>query len=200
MSNKPVDGEYYKRQSNIYSLLFQAYLDKYFLDSVDYFKANLPKERTAEINNTVFVIAHICELAKKDMALTLWKVFYDDSPDANTVKALNRYLYAKYNIKHKLVETERIKKIRALIIAARHGFIAHNLLDDRGRALQISDLVNALQDIRTLFNDVSLRTIDDRAHPLTDAQIYSISFYEKVGFDLMFQGILQTPENCKEVP
>ena len=198
MSNRPVDGEYYRRQSNIYGLLFQAYLDKYFLDSVDYFKANLPKERSAEINNTVFVIAHICELAKKDMVLTLWKVFYDDSNDANTVKALNRYLYAKYGIKHKLIETEKIKKIRPLITAARHGFIAHNLLDDSGRALQISDLVGALQDIRILFNDVSLRTVDDRAHPLTDAQIYRLSFYEEIGFDLMFQGFLQTPEAGKE--
>lgn len=76
--NKQIDEEYYERQSNIYSLLFRAYLDKFFLDSVDYFKSNIPAERSAEINNAVFAVSHICELTKNDLALTLWKAFYDD--------------------------------------------------------------------------------------------------------------------------
>ena len=195
---KPIDKDYYNRQSNIYSLLFQAYLDKNFLDSVDRFKSNLPKETTSEINNTIFVVAHICELAKRDLALTLWKAFYDDSNDANTVKKLNRYLFEHYGLKNKVVETENIKKIRPLIKAARHGFIAHNLMDDTGRTLQISDLLNALEDVRTIFNDLSLKTIDYRVYPLTDEQTYSISFYEKMGFDPLLMRAIRNATNATE--
>lgn len=192
MDGKVTDEEYYQRQSNIYSLLFQAYMDKYILDSVDFFKTNLPKERTADFGNTILVMAHICELAKNDFALTIWKVFYDNGGDANTVKGINGYLFRKYGIKYKLVETENIKKIRPLLYSARKNFIAHNLMDDSGRLLQISDLVNALQDIRSLFNAVSLKSIDYRVRLLTDAQVNSLSFYEKMGFDLMIHNFLNS--------
>ncbi len=196
--NRQLDEEYYKRQSNIYSLLFRAYLDKYFLDSVDYFKSNIPGERSAEINNAIFVVSHICELTKNDLALTLWKAFYDDSNDANTVKKMNRYLFDHYGFKYKVIETENIKKIRPLIKAARHGFIAHNLMDDTGRTLQITDLLNALEDVRTIFNDLSLKTIDYRVDPLTDAQTYSISFYEKMGFDPLLMSAIRDATNSAE--
>lgn len=188
MCNKPKDEEYYQRQSNIGALLIQAYLDKYILDSIDEFKLSISKETPPGIGNTIFMIAHICDLTKRDLALTLWKVFYDDSTDANTIKKLNRYLFAHYKIKYKIIETENVKKIRPLIIRARHGFIAHNLMEDSGRVLQILDLLNALEDIRLYFNDLSLETIDYRVSALTDAQVYSLSFYEKMGLDLMLQG------------
>lgn len=196
--NKQIDEEYYERQSNIYSLLFRAYLDKFFLDSVDYFKSNIPAERSAEINNAVFAVSHICELTKNDLALTLWKAFYDDSNDANTVKKMNRYLFGHYGFKYKVIETENIKKIRPLLKAARHGFIAHNLMDDTGRTLQITDLSNALEDVRTIFNDLTLKTIDYRVDPLTDAQTYSISFYEKMGFDPLLMSAIWDATNSAE--
>ena len=198
MSTQSKDEEYYQRQSNIYSLLFQAYLDKYLLESVDYFKANLPKETNSEINNTVFVVAHFCDLAKRDLALTLWKVFYDNSKDANTVKNLNRYLFEQHRFKYKVVETENIKKIRPLIIAARNGFIAHNLMDDTGRILQISDMLDALEDVRSIFNVLSLKTFDSRVKPLTDSQTYSISFYEKMGFNPLLMSVLRDTTNAIE--
>ena len=101
MCNKPKDEEYYQRQSNIGALLLQAYLDKYILESIDEFKLSISKETPSGIGNTIFMIAHICDLTKRDLALTLWKVFYDDSDDANTIKKLNRYLFAHYKIKYK---------------------------------------------------------------------------------------------------
>lgn len=113
---------------------------------------------------------------------------YDDSDDANTIKKLNRYLFAHYKIKYKIIETENVKKIRPLIRRARHGFIAHNLMEDSGRILQIQDLLNALEDIRVYFNDLSIEALDYRVSALTDAQVYSLSFYEKMGLDLMLQG------------
>lgn len=194
MSNKPKDEEYYQRQSNIRSLLIQAYLDKYILDSIDEFKLSVSKEASSGIGNTIFVIAHICDLTKRDLALTLWKVFYDDSDDANTIKRLKRYLFAHYRIKYRIRETENVKKIRPLIRRARHGFIAHNLMEDSGRVLQIQDLLNALEDIRLYFNDLSMEALDYRVSALTDAQVYSLSFFEKMGLDLMLQGYLNSIE------
>ena len=44
MRDKPKDEEYYQRQLNIGSLLIQAYLDKYILDSIDEFKLSVLKE------------------------------------------------------------------------------------------------------------------------------------------------------------
>lgn len=198
MSCAPLDEEYYQRQLNIYSLLFQAYLDKYVLDSVDYFKSNLLNENTADNGNAIFVIAHICDLAKRDFALTLWKVFYDDGNDANTVKKMNRYLHDNYGLKYKIAETENIKKIRTQIKDARHGFIAHNLMNDAGRKLKVSDLFSALEDVRKIFNDLSLKTIDNRATALSDVQIYSISYYEKMGLDQLLMGVLHTPNVVEE--
>lgn len=58
-------------------------------------------------------------------------------------------------------------------------------MSDDGRLLQIPDLVNALEDMRSLFNAVSLDSIDFRATPLTDEKIYGLCFYEMLGFEMM---------------
>ena len=198
MSEKHFDEEYYKKQSNIYSLLFQAYMDKYFLESVEHFKANIPPKTTGLINNAIFVVAHICELAKKDLALTLWKTYYDDSGDANTVKQLNRYLFMNHQIKYKIVETENIKRIRSTLSSLRHGFIAHNLMDNDGRELQVMDIISALEDIRKIFNDLCFNTIDSRVFQFVDEKVYSISFYEKLGLDPLLTSVFHLQDDIEK--
>lgn len=194
MSN-PRDKEYFKRQSNIYALLFEAYLDKAFLDSVEMYKEEIPTEITEEIKDATFVLSHICELAKRDMALSLWKIYYDDSDDANTLKRLNRYLYSNYRVRYKIVETDNIKNARSILKKARNGFIAHNLMDDTGRVLQIADLFAAMQDIRCIFNDLCFKEVDSRAKELTDFDISSIVFCEKKGFNPMIMSALTQNQN-----
>ena len=107
-------------------------------------------------------------------------------------------LHDNYGLKYKIAETENIKKIRTQIKDARHGFIAHNLMNDAGRELKVSDLFSALEDVRKIFNDLSLKTIDNRATALSDVQIYSISYYEKMGLDQLLMGVLHTPNVVEE--
>jgi len=197
MCSNPIDDNYYKKYDNIHSLLFKAYTDKYILQSIDSIKSKLPQEANDITHRMVFVLAHICELVKSDLALTIWKVFYDNGNDANTVKSLNRYLFATYKYKYKIIETDNIKKIRPTINDARTGFIAHNLMDDTGRVLQTSDLFNALEDIRIIYNNLCIKDYDSRVEPLSNAELLHMIFAEKGGFDFPIMQILNSFENAE---
>lgn len=190
MSQIAINDEYKNWHTNIYSLLFQAYLDKYLLDSIEKFKTDLSETRASHTNNAIFIIAHICNLTKMDLALIIWKIYYDNGNDAKTIKNLNSYLYKNHGIKYKIIETESIKKIRCPIKSARHGFIAHNLMRDEGRDLKIQDLLDVLEDIRIIFNALTLKSIDERVNFFTDEKTFILSFCEKTGFDPMLQNII----------
>lgn len=110
MSEKPTDEEYYQRYTNIYSLLFQAYMDKCVLDSANHLRENVLKRSIQELGNTIMVIDHVRELTKKDLTLVLWKIFFDDGRDANTVKSIKRYLSAKYDYKVKSKKQKTLKR------------------------------------------------------------------------------------------
>ena len=96
------DEEYYKRINNIYSLLVKAYMDKYILESIEHFKKEKQDKQEKNsffYNNTVFTLIHICELAKADLALELWKMYYDNKAQANTIKQLKNYLNSEYKLR-----------------------------------------------------------------------------------------------------
>ena len=193
----PRDEEYYKRYINLFNLIRQAYLDEYFLNSIENFKDDLPHEINWDVHSYVFVVSHICELVKRDLALTLWKIFYDDNGKANTLKGLKKYLFTQYQKQIKYKETANIRNIRTQISAARNSFIAHNTLANTTLSLQCVDLINALHDIRLFFNMLCLPDIDSRVKPISETQIYNISFQEKFGFERMLKNALQ---QRKDVP
>ena len=181
------DEEYYKRINNIYSLLVKAYMDKYILESIEHFKKEKQDKQEKNsffYNNTVFTLIHICELAKADLALELWKMYYDNKAQANTIKQLKNYLNSEYKLRLKIVETQNIKDARKLVVDARHGFIAHNFMDSENVKVNIKDLLNALEDIRSTFNQMCLQEVDSRVQPLTDEMIYKLSYCAKTGLDL----------------
>ena len=187
-----VDEEYYQRHINIKALLYQAYCDKFFIESVDSFYS-----RSSEINSYVIPwaqrsISHICELAKRDLALTIYKIYFDNGKDTYTIKDLNSYLHSRYEESIKLEEKNNIEKLRLTIKDARNNYIAHDLTNVYKPVLIISDLFNALEDIRTLFNKLSIELYDSRVKPLTDTDVFLASVTEKAGWDFMTNTFLGT--------
>ena len=87
--------------------------------------------------------------------------------------------------------------MRTLINAARTGFIAHNLMNDAGRVLQTNDLFNALEDIRSIFNELCIPGLDSRVEPITNSEIFSMQFYEKVGFDLPIMRVFNNVDDSE---
>lgn len=191
------DEEYYNRYVSLSYLILRAYLDVFFLDSIGNFKDSLPEKPEPTTPNPIIAVAHICELTKTDLALNLWKVFYDNNPKAITVKKLKDYLFRSCGWKVVKRDSPSIKKIESTIKTARNTFIAHNSVSPNGYDLRVDDLRAALDDIRAYFNELCSSDIDDRVNPLTDSLIYSLSFYEKLGFDVMLLRNLQqsSPNN-----
>lgn len=81
--------KYYRRYEDICSLILMAYHDLYLIQTIDEIKPT----HTSIGGSTLHVLSHICELAKADLALTIWKIFLDgNSNKANTLNTLNKRL------------------------------------------------------------------------------------------------------------
>lgn len=189
-----MDEKYYKMQTNIYELLLRSYMDKYLFDSILKYKTKLLGKRPDGLENVDMALEHISVLVKSDMALRIWKGYFDGGKDACTVKSIKRYLFNTYHITPPVKDTDYIKKIEKPLRDARTNFIAHNLMDDDGRLPQISDLFKALEDIRKNFNSISLESIDWRVKPLEDAVVYKLCYCELLGFDLLLDELLEEDE------
>ena len=78
--------EYYRRYEDICSLILMAYHDLYLIPTIDEIKPT----HTSIGGSTLHVLSHICELAKADLALTIWKIFLTGISQ-HQIKAIARY-------------------------------------------------------------------------------------------------------------
>lgn len=180
-----LDNEYYTRCEELYHLILKAYIDKSIIvateqESVKHLADNSFESRKSD------VLGHLIELAKNDLALTVWKIYCDNDNRANTLKHLNAYLNSKEICLHKKTKlSQKFDDLISELDAFRKKFLAHN---DSGRtnvSLPLSELYLVLDEIRNIYNDLCSPFIDDRVQKIKDEDCYCIEINTALGMMLL---------------
>lgn len=211
-SVNPVNEEYYNRHSGIRDVLVHACMDELFISTADHFQSTIENQTNGRVRNIVSVVAYICELAKKDLALSLWKVLHDNNKKASTIPKLNNYLFKELKVpvksetgidgdsdKKNRPSINSIKKKTIPLNNARNWFIAHNQKDFDDLSIPVSDLVDALHDLIEVFNELTMAEIDVRVKPISDSDLFFMKVNERMGFDNMLVAALAACCNQKGV-
>lgn len=121
-------------------------------------------ETTDAHNMALNISNHFVRLVQKDLALTLWKIYYDTNKNANTVSkfrnAINKLLQDS-DREFKPVKKEKTNKsIENKLIMMRREFLAHADMKRDSSKIEICELKELLDLICSEFNRVC-DVIDD---------------------------------------
>jgi hypothetical protein len=132
LTSEVYHDDYYQRYEALQMLLERVYVNIYALQEIDRYNESAQGGDRALPKGCFYVLGHICELIKADLGLSIWKLFSDDNPRANTIKSLGRFLKENnHNLismgeipKMSLPKTLRLSEERLSLL--RKTFLAHN--------------------------------------------------------------------------
>lgn len=118
---------------------------------------------------------HFILLVQKDLALTLWKIYYDTDPNANTVSKFRNTvnkLLRDSGCECKQVKQEKINKsIETTLKELRRQFLAHVDMKRSNNRIKICELKELLDVICKEFNRVCDAIDDDRIIKISEIDI-----------------------------
>lgn len=166
-----LEEQLFRNYNELYSLILQCYKDISMLDGY----RRLQTKRQELYNNALNISNHIVRLLQKDLALTIWKIYYDVNSSANTIpkfrNAINKELKNSGN-GHKQVKKEKIDQEKANKLGLmRRQFLAHADMTRNDSKIEIGDLKNILDAICKEFNDVCSVIDDERISSISDINI-----------------------------
>ena len=180
--------EYSDRYTGILELLISGYYDAFMLQAID----EIRPESKDYVGVSFKMLRHISELLKRDLALVIWKVFVDTDFRANTISQLRSFL-GKNGVRIKkqtLSNADLVEHVKE----ARNSFLAHNDAEHSSVSIEISHLYTALDEIRSMLNELCFPEINDNVFPFSDQMKYKLSYEAKMGFGLFIQGYASNKE------
>ena len=127
------------------------------------------KSRINSNDHRFSIIKYLCESAKIDLALSIWKIYFDTDKDANTVKHLESFLRRNgYQIKGNTKLSSRSKKIEYKLNRMRNTYLAHLDKDQSQISIKIADLESVFLEIVEMVNSLCDKSIDDRVQPISE--------------------------------
>lgn len=171
MSCIRLNEQLFRNYNELYSLIEQCYKDISMLDGYK----ELQTERTEWYNTALNISNHIVRLLQKDLALTIWKIYFDLDPNANTIpkfrNAINNELRNSGNA-HKQVKKENLdSSFTCKLLSMRKKFLAHTDMKRNDSRIEISDLKDILDTICKEFNNVCNVIDDERVNGILDMEI-----------------------------
>lgn len=157
-----LEEQLYRNYNELYSLISQCYKDISMLDGYK----KLQTKRTELYNMVPNISNHVVRLLQKDLALTIWKIYFDINPNANTIPKfrndINNELRNSGN-EHKQVKKEKLDDgSTSKLISMRKQFLAHADMTRNDSRIEISDLKDILDTICKEFNNVCNVVDDER--------------------------------------
>lgn len=177
-----IDNDYFNRCDDIYSLILKAYVDKSIIVAID--KICNPDHIVDNSlgNRTVNVYKHLRELAKYDLAMTLWQVYCDKNVKANTLSHLNTYLSQKGFCTNKKTKVSRqYNMLLNNLNLIRKEFLAHNDFNKSNTKISIKELYELLFEIKEIYNNLCDANIDGRVRRITDGECNCIEINTAIG-------------------
>ena len=176
--------EYYRRYEDICSLILMAYHDLYLIQTIDEIKPT----HTSIGGSTLHVLSHICELAKADLALTIWKIFLDgNSNKANTLNTLNSFLRTQCGIKSIMQNSLSCSSVEKDIRTIRKQMLAHNDVEKEPVKINIADMEKALFELRDKLNALCFPDVDERVCQIEDVNLNVLAYHIKWAFGLLIE-------------
>lgn len=166
-----LEQQLFRNYNELYELILCCYKDISILKAYE----KLQKEKSDLYNMTSHVSNHFIVLVQKDLALTLWKICYDNSPNANTVPKFRNAIYKllkdcdnKFKpIKNKKTNGNIENKLRMM----RKQFLAHADMKRDSSRIEICELKELLDSICNEFNRVCDVIDDDRIVNVSEINI-----------------------------
>ncbi len=157
-----LEQQLFRNYNELYELILCCYKDISILKAYE----KLQKENSDLYKRALTISNHFVVLMQKDLALTLWKIYYDKKPNANTItkfrNAVNKLLKDS-DRNFKPVKKEKISKnIEKKLIIMRRQFLAHADMKRNSSKIKICELKKLLDSICSEFNRVCDVIDDDR--------------------------------------
>lgn len=184
------DDEYFRRYSELHTLINNAFVDFYLLTSIDGYNITLNAKEYALPANSHHVLEHIGNLIISDFALILWKIT-DSSADSNTIDSFRTYIRTKHG---KTVQVGLSKQSSHLrdneLREIRKHSLAHNDIQKTGITINRNSLFSLLEDVRKIFNASCFTDIDDRVIPYSDAEMLNVALVSSSGLSKLIDNSL----------
>ncbi len=183
--------EYVQRYETLQNLLLNAYVDVFSLNEIGKFNETRGEDDRVLFQSSSHVIGHIIDLLKADLALTVWKLYSDPNPKANTIKHLGNFIKKTDNNKAycvpKMSLSNSIKDIEKKLTTLRNTYLAHNDSAIQSVSIPLSDLECLVEDLRTKLNSMCFEQIDTGITEITNKHLNSIKFDVSFGLGLMLR-------------
>lgn len=169
--NMILEKQLFRNYNELHELILCCYKDISILKAYE----KLQNEKSDLYNMTSHISNHFVRLVQKDLALTLWKIYYDTDSNANTVpkfrNTINKLLRDS-DCKDKQVEKEKAnKRIEDKLKELRRRFLAHTDMNRDNSRIEICELKELLDGICREFNRVCDVTDNDRIDYISEINI-----------------------------
>ena len=157
-----LDKQLFRNYNELYELILCCYKDISVLKAYE----KLQNEKIDSYNIVSHISNHFVLLTQKDLALTLWKIYYDTDPNANTIpkfrNVINKLLRDS-DCECKQVKQEKINKnTEDKLKMLRRQFLAHVDMERNNNRIEICELKELLDVICREFNRVCDVIDDDK--------------------------------------
>lgn len=174
----PRDDEYYNRYDDLCNEVARAFCAVHILNCLSGVEDVSFNSKDCRYN----IINYLCHMAKQDLCLTVWKLYYDQSNKANTVKSLKKYisrLGIQKDVNVKL--SPEANTIKASLDAMRKRSIAH--LDKSRESITVNMVITkkAFFEIVEMVKGLYDPSIDDRVEEISDISISILEFKTHIG-------------------
>lgn len=174
-----LDNQTYRNYNELYDMILQCYRN---ISILNVYK-ELQTEKTETYNMYSNISNHLIRLVQKDLALTIWKMYFDTNTKANTIpkfrNTINKRL-REFDNGHKKIykskfNADTIKKLECM----RMKFLAHTDMTRSNNRIEISDLMEILDTMCNEFNNICSVIEDERVNGITDVNIgFQNMFYQ----------------------
>lgn len=174
----PRNDEYYSRYEDLCNEVGRAYCAVHVLDFLN-------RVQNVKFNSDDYrykIIDYLNYLSKQDLCLTVWKIYFDESTKANTVKRLHEYLHSiGVEKKIKLKLSPETKQIRESVNNMRKKYIAHLDVDRDDQSVNMELLTKAFLEIVKMLKGLYDPSIDDRVKEISELTISVENFKTNIG-------------------
>lgn len=195
--DQTVRDAYFKRYEEIRAFIVKSFYDLFILEGIESYNAEIQQRKKEYIRPAYIVIKHLCQVVMEDLALSICKVYTDQSKkgnEANTLFQLNSFIYGR--IPPKTIQLPKVKKkldkeLETTIDQLkemRNQFIAHLDNNHSHFSIPIKEIRKVLYALKDMLNGLCIKEIDARVEPLDDDTLISMQNDIIIGTKVMLNG------------
>ena len=166
-----LEEQIFRNYNELYSLILHCYKDISILDGYK----ELQTKRAEIYNRIPNVSNHIVQLVQKDLALTIWKIYFDGDKNANTIPKFRNRIndeLRKIGFEYKQVKKGKIVgDVESKLVSMRRQVLAHTDMTRSNSRIEISDLEDMLNVMCKEFNNICNVIEDERVIGISDIDI-----------------------------